>query len=513
MATVIPPPSKKQRRLAQQPQELQEEIPVDVPNVTIKFQAADTGAAAGSSIRLPGTSTEKQLELVLNTLLGNEDEKVPYSFSLLKTDARGEPQLIDVTSDLYTSVLKPGHKTTEDNITLVYTPRQVFKVKAITRSSATISGHGSTILATQFAPHTSTRMVSGSGDGTARIWDCLTQTPMRTLKGHNDWVLAVSWSPDGQYIATGSMDNTIRIWNPSTGEQIGAPLTGHSKWITSLSWEPYHLAEEGQACRLASSSKDGTVRVWDIERKICLYILSGHKSSVSCVRWGGFGDIYSASHDKTIKVWNSKDGRQVASLNAHAHWVNHIALSTEFALRTGPFDEKGFYEATPKEYREKAQQRFDKLSKVSGISTERIVTASDDFTMYLWEPKKSNKPLCRLTGHQKIVNHVSFSPDGRHIASASFDNHVKLWDGRDGKFIATLRGHVAAVYQCAWSSDCRLLVSCSKDTTLKVWDIKTRKLQIDLPGHKDEVYAVDWSQDGNRVASGGKDKQIRLWTH
>ena len=67
-------------------------------------------------------------------------------------------------------------------------------------------------------------MASGSGDNTARIWDCDTGTPLHTLKGHTSWVLVVSWSPDGSTIATGSMDNTVRLWDPQTGEPLGQPL-------------------------------------------------------------------------------------------------------------------------------------------------------------------------------------------------------------------------------------------------------------------------------------------------
>ena len=71
-----------------------------------------------------------------------------------------------------------------------------------------------------------------------------------------------------------------------------------------------------------------------------------------------------------------------------------------------------------------------------------------------------------MIGHQKQVNHVTFSPDGLLIASAGFDNHTKIWNARDGTFINTLRGHVAPVYQCCFSADSRLLVTASKDTTL-----------------------------------------------
>lgn len=108
---------------------------------------------------------------------------------------------------------------------------------------------------------------------------------------------------------------------------------------------------------------------------------------------------------------------------------------------------------------------------------ETLITGSDDHTLFLWPDQASSsfsssatpkKPLARLTGHQKQVNHVAFSPDGRWIASAGFDNAVKIWEGRTGKFVASLRGHVAAVYRVAWSADSRMLVSASKDSTLKV---------------------------------------------
>ncbi|XP_065892501.1 notchless protein homolog 1-like isoform X1 [Dysidea avara] len=117
-----------------------------------------------------------------------------------------------------------------------------------------------------------------------------------------------------------------------------------------------------------------------------------------------------------------------------------------------------------------------------------------------------------MMGHQQLINQVSFSPDARLIASASFDKSVKLWDGRTGKYITSLRGHVSAVYQISWSADSRLLCSGSSDSTLKVWDIKNRKLLMDLPGHVDEVFSVDWSTNGEQVASGGRDRHIKIIT-
>lgn len=430
-----------------------------------------------------------------------------------------EPEILDIQSDIYSSILRPGLKTTEDNIILQYTPQAVFRVRAVSRCAASISGHGEAILATSFSPESSSKMASGSGDNTARIWDCDTGTPLHTLKGHTSWVLAVSWSPDGKILATGSMDNTVRLWDPKTGQALGGPLKGHTKWITSLCWEPYHTQQPGKP-RLASASKDGTVRIWDIPLRRVEETLSGHKSSVTCVRWGGINRIYTASQDKTIKIWNSKTWKCLHTLSSHVHWVNHLALSTDQVLRTSYYDHTGKVPETVDGKIARAKERFVEAATKEGRIVEKLISASDDNTIFLWDPSAispdSNatvKPIARLLGHQKQVLHVSFSADGHYIASASFDNSVKLWNARDGKFITTLRGHVGAVYMVAWSSDSRLLASASKDTTVKVWDIKTGKLREDLPGHQDEVFALDWSQDGRCVCSGGKDKQVKLWRH
>lgn len=527
MATIVPPPSKRQKIAAAEKEEREIEearVPDGLGSIRIQFVDQSTGKSAGPAVAIDvQQATVKNLESLLNTLQAKDtSERTPYRFFFNQTKLNvdsNETSILDIDKDVYTSILKPGLKTIEDNIVLQYAPQAVFRVRPVSRCSASISGHGESILASIFSPATSSLLATGGGDNTARIWDCDTGTPKYTLKGHTSWVLVVSFSPDGKILATGSMDNNVRLWDVKTGEALGRPLRGHTKWITSLAWEPYHQQQRGKP-RLASASKDGTVRIWDVPLQRVEETLSGHKGSITCVKWGGVHRIYTSSQDKTIKVWNTKTWNCLHTLTAHAHWVNHLALSTDFVIRTAYHDHttKLPESASSEDKASAAKSRFESAARINGVITERLISASDDNTIFLWQPSSfdpnSNttpKPIARLLGHQKQVNHVSFSPDGHYIASASFDNSVKLWNATDGKFITTFRGHVGAVYMCCWSADSRLLVSASKDTTVKVWDVKAQKLKEDLPGHKDEVFAVDWSADGAAVGTGGKDKTVKIW--
>ncbi|BAM42248.1 uncharacterized protein TOT_040000618 [Theileria orientalis strain Shintoku] len=348
-------------------------------------------------------------------------------------------------------------------------------------------------------------LASGSGDTTVRVWDLSTQTPIKTFTGHKNWVMSISWSPDGNTLSSGGMvggnanDNKVIIWDPKTGSN--RVLNGHTKAVTTLAWQPLHnMNNTDNYPNLASGSMDFTVRIWSVKSYTCIRTLSGHTRGISQVLWSAEQEnrIFSSSRDTLIKVWEASTGALIKDLKGHAHWINTLTSNTSRLIKSGPYSPENFERETTKfESMEamiaESKKIYKRFKQESG--QERLLSGSDDNTMFIWIPNSdTNKPLHRLTGHQQLINHVR---------------------------------HIGRVYRIAWSCRGNYLVSASSDSTLKLWDAETGKLKYDLPGHADEIYTLDWSNCGKTVASGkrksnkaeinkcvgGKDRLVKLWCH
>ena len=141
-----------------------------------------------------------------------------------------------------------------------------------------------------------------------------------------------------------------------------------------------------------------------------------------------------------------------------------------------------------------------------------LASGSYDNTIRLWDGVTGEHQQT-LTGHTDYVTSVSFSPDGGTLASGggNQDHTIRLWAGVTGEHRQTLTGHTESVWSVSFSPDGRTLASGSLDSTIRLWDGVTGEHQQTLTGHTDRVYSVSFSPDGRTLASGSRDHTVRLW--
>jgi WD40 repeat protein len=366
-------------------------------------------------------------------------------------------------------------------------------------------GHQDKVLAIAFSPDGAI-VASGSVDRTIKLWQP-DGTLVKTLTGHNDEILDLAFSPNGQVLASASGDGTVKLWSRQ-GELLRT-LKGHGGGVYGVAFSP-----DGQA--IASSAGDGTVKLWHLDGKL-LRTIKGHQGEV----WGvDFSPILlsqgrteeryilaSASRDNTVKIW-SASGRLLAVLQGHSSTVRAVTFSPDGKILATASDDR-----TVKLW----QLNGTLLATLQGHSApveavkfspdgQKLVTASWDNTIAIWH--RHGNPIATLRGHRDRVWDVAFSPDGQAIASASWDNTVKFWHPEQA-ITKTIEGHTAVVINVAFSADGRMVASTSDDRTLQLW--RSDNTSTAFQGHSAEVYGVAFSPDGQMVASSSNDDTIKLW--
>ncbi len=331
------------------------------------------------------------------------------------------------------------------------------------RGLYTLSGHAGLVAAVVFSPD-GARLASASSDQTAKVWDAASGQELFTLAGHTELVTDIAFSPEGRLLATASGDGTARIWDAASGQALFT-LFGHSQGVGYLVFSP-------DGSRLATGSLDRTAKVWDTASGRELVTLTGHTDRLFALAFSPDGSrLATASKDGTARIWDPASGNELLTLSGHTGRISHLDFSPDGA---------------------------------------RLATASVDNTAKIWDAATGELALT-LSGHAGPLEDVVFSPDGTRVATAGQDTAVKLWEAASGRDLLTFSGHTGTVVDVAFSPDGTRLATASADGTAKVWDVSSGLELFTLAGHAGRISRLAFSPDGGRLATASQDGTARLW--
>jgi WD40 repeat protein/serine/threonine protein kinase len=366
----------------------------------------------------------------------------------------------------------------------------------------TLTGHKHAVTAVAYSPD-GKWIASGSLDNTIKIWDSQNGFEARSFNGHTGEVSCVAFVTGAKQIVSGSQDNTIKIWET----QLDQPnLKGHVRPVTGVAYSPDNTC-------LASASKDNTLKIWNILRGEELRTLTGHTDVVTSLAFiPNSKRIVSGSYDKSVRIWDFQSGRAIHVLSDHTNAVLCVAASpvgnrvasgsqdNSFVLWDGETGKKIFTKSHP--------------GAVTCIAFShdgnRLISGSRNGTLKIWNAG-TGEEVQTINAHTGPVTSVAFSSNDQEAVSACEDSTLVIWDIQTGRERHSLKGHLRGVRCAAYNSDGSRIVSGSEDNSVKIWDSKTGQETLTLKGHTAEVTGVAYSADNEHIVSGSSDNTLMIW--
>ena len=290
---------------------------------------------------------------------------------------------------------------------------------------------------------------------------------LHTIIAHNKPVSCVAISRDGKFLASGSQDKSIQLWQLNTVQAIGT-LNGHKNSINCLFWLDNHRT-------LISGSEDKTIKFWDLAFRKNVYTFgskfSGHTQGVNALSIDSeHNHLISMGNDCTIKTWDLKQGRAINSVNFPEQTFTCLALTK---------DNQFFCSGS-----------LEKQLRIRSIQSGQVVRS--------------------IRGDSGVLS-LAFSPDGNLLATGGFDCKITLWDITTGQKIYNLTGHLDRVCSLVFSIDGRFLASGSWDKTIKLWKLNNGQEIRTFTGHSDKVSCIAIAPNNQSIISGSADCTIKIW--
>lgn len=362
--------------------------------------------------------------------------------------------------------------------------------------------HHTVVAAMAFSPD-ERYLATGSWDGVIKVWDTSTATLLWTSPAV-DAIMGLAYSPDGRALASGATDGQIRIWDAASGA-LRQTISEHTGPVFCVTWGP-------NGTILASAGHDGQIRLWEVAGDDAVLLkptprtrLDGHSSPVRGLTFSSDGrTLASASWDMTVKLWDVKSGTQKESIPIQPRASGLVWSSDGRYLASGELD-RAFWVWDIEQHKQRTTF-YGTMAPVRVLAfspdSSTLDTAHEDGSLHVWD-MTTGQCIRNWQGFARTINEVAWSPGGAGIASGGSDGLITDWDVAKRAPLRLLRGHKAIIWGVSWSPEGRWLASCSEDNTIRIWDAVKgigERVLTDTELADAQLFGTAWSPDGGRFA-------------
>ncbi|EMD92741.1 hypothetical protein COCC4DRAFT_197430 [Bipolaris maydis ATCC 48331] len=384
----------------------------------------------------------------------------------------------------------------------------------------TLEGHKGIVYSVAFS-HDSSRIVSGSYDCTAKIWDASSGACLLTLRDHDDTVSSVAFSHNSSRVVSGSHDTTAKIWDTNSGACL-LTLSGHSKYVRSVAFSY-------DSSWIASGSGDFTVKIWNLNNGECIQNLE-HGGSVSLVAFfqgsNRLVSAYGTGTGTSIMVWDLNEGKLLKTSGDVDNDFKSVFFShdcTRAALITSDPEERNIsvLDLDTGEWLKTLRGQDSAVQSVTfSRNSTQLISGSTSGSIKIWDVT-TGECLRTYEGNSFCANSMALSHDSAYLVSGADDGTVRIWDAVSTASLRAPMNHNVGVRSLDFSPDSALLASAFSNNTIKIWHVSSGKCLQTLKCHdykgieneeiKHKISSMAFSHDSTLLGSGSQDGIIKIW--